>query len=160
MTSYCTVDDVCSAYPGFQRGQQGSVSDAQIQAWVDDRKARLRSCFLQRGIDPDALTLTDDQAAFLRGINAAPVIAQLGDAIQAQQSGASAELSLAGAANRRFEAVLKEIQAGLHDRMFSTVARTADIEPQFGGIGGAETTEGETPEDRDENRSFGKDQVF
>ena len=51
---YCTVDDVCSAFPRFVRNAAGSIQDSQIQGWIDDRKARIRSVSMMRNFDPDA----------------------------------------------------------------------------------------------------------
>ena len=53
--SYCTVDDVCTAFPRFVRNAANSIQDTQIQDWIDDRKARIRGAFLARLIDPDTL---------------------------------------------------------------------------------------------------------
>lgn len=153
MPGYCTVDDVASSLPFFQRNAPGSVSDNQIQGWIEDRKARIRSLLLKRGIDPDALTLTADQAAFLRGLNRDGAIGDLGDALQSAVTLQPGEISLAQTHRSTYERVIKEIQQGFHDVLFAKQA-------VFGGTAGAETEPGETPEDRGENRSFGKDQVF
>lgn len=157
---YTTVDDVCAAFPRFQRNQEGSVSDAQIQGWIDDRAARISSSFLGRGIDLAALVLSADQASFLRALNRDGAISDLSDSLQAGVTLAPGEQSLGQQHRSTFERVLKEIAAGLHDKFFSTVARTTEIKPLFGGTGGAETMDGETPADRGENRSFGKDDVY
>ena len=66
---YCTVDDVCSAFPRFVRNAAGSISDAQIQGWIDDRKARIRSVCMQRNFDPDAQANSDDITNVLRSLN-------------------------------------------------------------------------------------------
>ena len=158
--AYCTVDDVASAFPAFKRNASGSITDAQIQGWIDDRKARIRSTFLARGIDPDALTLTADQTSFLRGLNRDGAIADVGDALQAGLTLQPGEYSLADAHRKSFERTLDEIKRSIHDRLFSTLAKTTEIKPAFGGTAGADTLQGQTPEDRDENRSFGKNQVF
>ena len=150
---YCTVDDVASTLPFFKRGAAGSISDAQIQGWIDDRKARIRALLLKRGIDPDTLTLTPDQSAFLRGLNRDGAIADLGDALQGSITLQSGEYSLAQAHRASFERTVKEIQEGFHDVLFSTPA-------VFLGTGGAETDKEQTPETRGENRSFGKNQTF
>jgi hypothetical protein len=156
---YTTIDDVCASFPSVQRNAPGSVQDDQIQDWIDDWKARIRGAFLSRNIDPDALTLTADQMNFLRGLNRDGAIAELGDAVQGVITLQPSELALVGARRRSCERVVEQIKQGLYDVMFSGLARHVEIEPLFGGIGGAETDES-TPQDRGENRAFGKDQVF
>lgn len=157
---YCTVDDVCSAFPQFAREQAGSVSDAQIQGWIDDRKARIRSKLLARGIDPDALVLDTDQAAFLKSLNRDGAIADLGTALLSTVTLQPGEYSVAAGHRKAFETVLAEIGQGVHDRLFTADAKTADVRPQFGGTAGAETDSEETPVDLGQNRFFGKNQQF
>ena len=94
--SYCTVDDVCTAFPRFVRNAAGSISDTQIQDWIDDRKARIRGAFLARLIDPDTLALTVDAGNFLRALNRDGAIADLGDALQGDVTLQPGEYSLAG----------------------------------------------------------------
>ena len=84
--SYCTVDDVCTAFPRFVRNAANSIQDTQIQDWIDDRKARIRSALYARAIDPDAMALTPDQANFLRALNRDGAIADLADALQGNVS--------------------------------------------------------------------------
>ena len=156
---YCTVDDVCTAFPRFVRNAANSIQDSQIQDWIDDRKARIRAALYARGIDPDALTLTPDQSNFLRALNRDGAIADLGDALEGNVSLQPGEYSLAGARRKSFEAEIKEIKDGLYDKFFSVLARTVEIEPTFGGIAGGETDK-ETARDRDENKAFSKDQKF
>jgi hypothetical protein len=158
--SYCTVDNLCAHFPQFKRAQTGSVSDAQIQAWIDGRKAQIRSALLSRGTDPDALVLTTDQTAWLRTLNEDGAIGDLGDALEGTMTLQPGEYSLAAAHRKRFEMVLKEIQAGLHDAFFRSEAAHKEVRPQLGGIAGAETDTDSTPADRGENRSFGRGQVF
>lgn len=160
MAGYCTVDDVAAAFPGFQRSAAGSTSDAQIQSWIDARAGRIYSAFLGRGIDIDSLVLTARQTAFLQGVNADGAIGDLGDALQGNASYQPGESSASAQHRAAYERVLKEIAAGVHDRLFNPDAATMDTESGFGGVAGAETTDGETPEDRGENRAFGKDQTF
>ncbi len=159
--AYCTVDDVASAVAQFfQRNQTGSISDAQIQGWIDDRKARIRSAWLTRNIDTDGGALSTDQANFLRALNRDGAIADLGDALQATVTLAPGEIGIAASHRATFERVLIEIQKGLHDVLFSAKAKHTDVRPLFGGIAGAETDVNDTPATRDENRSFGKNQNF
>jgi hypothetical protein len=157
--SYCTVDDVCTAFPRFVRNAAGSVQDTQIQGWIDDRKARIRGAFLARLIDPDAVTLTADQANFLRALNRDGAIADLGDALQSELTLQPSEYSLAGSHRQGFERQIKEIKEGLYDALFSTLARHVEIEPLLGGIGGGETDRS-TALDRGENKAFSKNQTF
>jgi len=157
--SYCTVDDVCSAFPRFQRNVPGSIQDAQIQGWIDDRKARIRAAFFARSIDPDAMTLTTDQANFLRALNRDGAIADLGDALQGNVSLQPGEHSLAGSRRQSFERQIKEIKDGLFDKIFAAIARTVEIEPLLGGVAGGETDRS-TAFDRGEDKAFSKNQSF
>ena len=84
--SYCTVDDVCTAFHASCEMRANSIQDTQIQDWIDDRKARIRSALYARGIDPDAMALTPDQANFLRALNRDGAIADLADALQGNVS--------------------------------------------------------------------------
>jgi len=158
--SYCTVDDVCTAFPRFVRNAAGSIQDTQIQGWVDDRKARIRAAFYARNIDPDAMTLSSDQAAFLRALNRDGAIADLGDALQGNISLQPGEYSLAGQHRASFERQVMEIKEGLYDKLFApAIAKTVEIEPTLGGIAGGETDRS-TAFDRGEDKAFSKNQRF
>ena len=157
--SYCTVDDVCTAFPRFVRNAANSIQDSQIQGWLDDRKARIRSALYARGIDPDAMALTTDQANFLRALNRDGGVADLVDALQGNVSLEAGEESEATARRKSFELQIAEIKQGLYDKFFSQLARTVEIEPTLGGTAGGETDRS-TAQDRSENKSFSKDQVF
>lgn len=156
---YCTVDDICTAFPRFARNAPDSIQDSQIQDWIDDHKSRIRAALYARGIDPDVLQLTADQANFLRALNRDGAIADLGDALQGNVSLQPGEYSLAGERRKSFERQIEEIKRGSFDKFFSALARTAEIEPSLGGIAGGETDR-ETARERDENKSFSKDQLF
>lgn len=156
---YCTVDDVCTAFPQFVRDAPNSIQDSQIQDWIDDHKSRIRAAFYARGIDPDALQLTADQVNFLRALNRDGAIADLGDALQGSVSLQPGEYSLAGERRKSFERRIEEIEQGFFDKFFSALARTAEIEPSLGGIAGGETGRQRASE-RGENKSFSKDQLF
>jgi hypothetical protein len=158
--SYCTVDDVCTAFPRFVRNVAGSIQDTQIQGWIDDRKARIRGAFLERLLDPDAMTLTPDQANILRALNRDGAIADLGDALQGNVSLQPGEYSLAGEHRKTFEKQIDEINKGLYDALFAnTIARHVEIEPLLGGVAGGETDRS-TAFDRGENKAFSKNEVF
>ncbi len=157
--SYCTVDDVCTAFPRFVRNAANSIQDTQIQDWIDDRKARIRSALYARGIDPDAMALTPDQANFLRALNRDGAIADLADALQGNVSLQAGEDAHAAQRRQSFERQVAEIKQGLYDKFFSQLARTVEIEPTFGGTAGGETDRS-TARDRSENRAFSKDQVY
>ena len=157
--SYCTVDDVCTAFPRFVRNVANSVQDAQIQDWIDDRKARIRSALYARAIDPDAMELTPDQANFLRALNRDGAIADLGDALQGNVSLQPGESSQADQRRKSFERQIAEIKQGLYDKFFSQLARTVEIEPTLGGIAGGEIDRS-TALDRGEDKAFSKNQVF
>ena len=157
--SYCTVDDVCPVFPRFVRNAANSIQDAQIQGWIDDRKARIRAALYARGIDPDAMTLTTDQANFLRALNRDGAVADLADALEGNVSLEAGEESEASARRKSFELQIAEIKQGLYDKFFSQLARTVEIQPTLGGTAGGETDQS-TAQDRRENKSFSKDQVF
>ena len=157
--SYCTVDDVCSAFPRFVRNAPNSVQDTQIQDWIDDRKARIRAALYARALDPDAMQLTSDQANFLRALNRDGAIADLGDALQGNVSLQPGEHSLAGSRRQSFERQIKEIKDGLYDKIFAAIARTVEIEPLLGGVAGGETDRS-TAFDRGEDKAFSKNQAF
>jgi hypothetical protein len=157
--SYCTVDDVCTAFPRFVRNAPGSIQDTDIQGWIDDRKARIRGAFLARLIDPDAMTLTADQSNFLRALNRDGAIADLGDALQGNIALQPGEYSLAGSHRQSFERQIKEIKDGLYDALFSGIARHVEIEPLLGGMAGGETDHS-TAFDRGEDKAFSKNEVF
>lgn len=154
--SYATVDEVCAAFPGFQREAPGSVSDPQIQKWIDDWGARIYSAVLARGADLSTLLLTVTQTNFLRGLNVDGAVADLGAALQGSQTLAPGEYSLAAARRHSAERTLKQIAEGEHDTLFGVETKGA----KFAGIGGAETDADDTPEMLDENRSFGKNEDF
>jgi hypothetical protein len=157
--SYCTVDDVCSAFPRFVRNAPNSIQDAQIQAWIDDRKARIRSAFYARAIDPDSMTLTTDQANFLRALNRDGAIADLGDALQGTVALQPGEYSLSAARRKSFEGQIREVKDGLYDKIFAAIARTVEIEPLLGGVAGGDTDRS-TAFDRGEDKAFSKNQKF
>jgi hypothetical protein len=157
---YCTVDDICSAFPQFNRNAPGSISDDRILGWIEDRKARIRSAFLTRGTDPDTLPHTPDQAAFLRSLNRDGAAADLADSLQSNVTLQPGEMSLGAMRRQAFERVIAEITKGQHDRLFRADARTADVAPQLGGTAGGETDPNETPADRGQNKAFGKGQMF
>ncbi len=146
---YCTVDDVMAAFPRFVRNAPGSITDAQVQAWIEQRAARIRSVLLMRNIDPDAMTLSASQANLLKALNVDGTLADLAGALQATITTQTGELSLAEAHRTTYERVLGEIKRGVYDILFGTVSRVA-------GTAGAETDAALTPEDAGENRSFGK----
>ena len=150
---YCSVDDVASCFPFLKRNQPGSIQDTEIQGWIANRKARIRSAWLTRGFDPDASPnppLTTDQTNFLRSLNADGAIADLGDALQGTNSLQPGEYSIPAAHRATYERVLKEITQAMHDSLFFTgpnglISRNDDPTPQFEGIGGAEIPDTETP---------------
>lgn len=161
MASYCSVDDVVSAFPQFQRSAPASISDSQIQGWIDDRKAQIRSAFLTRGYDPDADSLSGDKTNFLRALNRDGAMADLGDALCSTITLQPGEYSIAAGRRSSFNTVLKDIKAGLHDRLFQpSKAKTSDVAPLIKAVGGAETDRTLTPATNQLNQFFGKNQVF
>lgn len=158
--SYCSVNDVTAAFPQFQRNANASIQDSQIQGWVDDRKAQIRSAFLTRGYDPDTAT-TGDQVNFLRALNRDGAMADLGDALQATITLQPGEYSVAGARRQSFLNTLKEIKQGLHDKLFQpALAKTMDVAPLIRYVAGADQDRVSTPGSNGLNQFFGKNQFF
>jgi hypothetical protein len=154
---YCTVDEVCEAFPQFERNAIGSIQDSSIEKWIVLRKTRIRSTLLSRGYDPDIIDLTADQASFLSALNVDGAAADLGDALQASITLQQGEYSLAAARRQSFERVIKEIKEGVHDSLFRPgVSRTADIRPLLAGIGGAEVEASQSPSMLGQNKLFAK----
>lgn len=161
MSGYCSVADVCKAFPPFKREAVGNIADSDIQVWIDGRKARIRSALLSRGVDPDAPAVTGDALVFVRALNLDGAIADLGDSLQNTMTLQPGESSLPGARRKSYETVLKEIMDGVHDSLFQpATAKTAEVRSQFGGIGGGETDLETTPASRSENRIFGMNRRF
>jgi hypothetical protein len=146
---YCTVDDVASAFPRFVRNAAGSVQDSQIQGWIDDRKARIRSVCMMRNFDPDAQTNSDDITNFLRSLNREGAIGDLADALEATITTSAGSVALSERHRQSFEAQIAEIKIGVHDYLFGQVSRVA-------GTAGADTPVDQTPADTGENQAFGK----
>lgn len=158
--AYCTVDEVCGAFPNFARMATGSITDVQIQKWIDDWTSRIDSALLDRGVAVDTIALTTRQQNFLRAVNADGAVAELGLALQGSLTLQPGEYSLAAGRRRSAERVLAEIIKGSHDVLFGVGTATPATTTKFGGIGGAETDAADTPEALEENRSFGKNQEF
>ncbi len=146
---YCTVDDVGALFPDFKRNALGSVSDAQIQTWIDTRAARIRSTLLLRNIDPATLVLTTDQANLLKIVNVDGAAADLADTLQLRIAVAGGEVALADAHRKTYERVLGEIARGIYDPLFGMPSRVV-------GNAGGDMPAGQTPADTGENKAFGK----
>lgn len=165
-TAYCTVEDVCSAFPSFQNTSPGSVQDSEIQGWIDDRKAQIRSAFLTRGFDPDAPpnnggVLTTDQRNFLRALNRDGAVADLLDSLQTTVTLQPGEASLGAERRKNYMRVLGEISKAGHDALFNpgplgNTARHQDVTPLFQGVAGAEEQADQTPPVLQQNRRFWK----
>lgn len=162
MSGYCSVDDIWSNFPQLKRAANNSVTDTQVQGWIDMRKTRIRSVLLSRQqFDPDAITLTIDQANFLRALNMDGVVPDMIDSMATTVTLQPGETLLGSAHRKTYEAILLEIQKGIHDQLFQpAIARSSDVEPLFGGIGGAETDPRVTPAQLGQNRFFSKNQRF
>ncbi len=172
MSGYASIADVCAPFPNFKRNQTGSVTDAQIQDFIDIRKARIRSAFLTRGFDPDNPPnppLTTDQTNFLRALNVDGAAADLGDTLLGTNSLQSTEYSVPGERRKAYERVLVEIRGDpskklepQHDVLFNVgplgnIARHQDVSPLFKGQAG-----GEIPTDASANQNcfFKRSQIF
>ena len=146
--AYCTVDDVCSFFPRFIRGQAGSVSDPQIDSWCADGSTLVHAGFYQRGLDTDQLatplvsdpaqtTPVTDQPQVLRELTVTYPTFKLGSAIwatltAAEQQGVRRQYDL-------WRNTLERIREGSYDKLFFAGARTVDIQAAFTGVAGAET---------------------
>ncbi|PYV31447.1 MAG: hypothetical protein DMG22_16930 [Acidobacteria bacterium] len=153
---YSTVDDVCSAFPRFVRNSAGSISDAQIQGWIDDRKARIRSVCMMRNFDPDAPpggVNSVDVTNFLRSLNREGAIADLADALEANITTAAGPVALSERHRQSFESQIAEIKSGVHDYLFGQASRVT-------GTAGADTPVDQTPADTGQNQAFGKNTRF
>lgn len=153
--SYCTVADVCSEFPRFVRAQEGSVSDAQILAWLEQYAARIDSALAERGILPGQMTLTSAQSAWLEALNQDAGVGKLGLTLQGNVTMQPGEYSLAAGRLRSYERTLAGIKDGTYDAFWGVGTSS-----KFGGVAGAEVPKEDTPEALEENRSFGKDQDF
>lgn len=168
MSGYCTIADVVACYPQFARARQASISDLQIQGWINNRKSQIRSALLTRGFDPDAPpngSLDTDQTNFLKSLNIDGTASDFGDALTSVLTLQPGEVSVADQRRKSFNSTMKDINNAMHDRLFQAgpkgnVARTRDVRPLAGGIGGAETDPSVSPADRGENRAFWKNKVY
>lgn len=149
---YCQITDVCSEFPRFARNSPNSVQDAQIQIWIDQVAARIRAALMMRGVDPAAMTLSADQTSWLSALNEDGAAAKLAAVLEANVTLQPGEVSIAQQRRKAFEAVLADFKNGRYDAYWG-------LESRFSGDGGAETDRS-TPRERDENRSFGKNQKF
>lgn len=151
----CTVDDVASEFPGFQRNSAGDVSDTQIQTWIDRSAAAISAALVQRNFDPDAppTPLTQRQTDLLAGLNTSAVVRQLADVIAARLSLQTGEPAIGGSRGQSLSAILKDIRGGAYDSFFGVQSRLRDAN----AFAGSDTDE-TTPEERGENRAFGMNQ--
>jgi hypothetical protein len=138
------------------RGAAGSVSDAQIQTWIDRGASRIHAALFQRGIDPesglrpDGQPFSGSQLAFLADLNEDYAAARLASVLESVNTLQPGEVSVAGQRRKQYETILADIRLGRYDAYFAQVSRIR------GSIGGAET-DSSTPSDRGENRGFGRD---
>lgn len=150
---YCQISDVCSEFPRFARNSPNSIQDSQIQAWIDQMASRIRAALMQRGLDPNAVTLSADQQNWLAALNEDGAAAKLGAVLESNISLQTGEVSVAGQRRKAFESVLADIKNGRYDAYWGLASRLTN------SIAGAEADR-TTPGERDENRSFGKNQIF
>lgn len=145
---YCAITDVVADYPAFQRSAPGSVTDSQIQNWINRGASLIRAALMQRDIDPgdassagiwpanapllpNGLPLSINQQLWLAELNEDYAASKLGAVLESNVTLQPGEISIAGQRRRHFEAVLKEIRDGKHDAYFGAASRIK-------GIGGAE----------------------
>lgn len=149
--SYCTVADVCSEFPSFQRNAAGDIQDADIQSWIDDAAAQIASALVQRGFDPDAppQPLTERQTNLLRGMNRAAGVAKLGSVLAARVTLQTGEPAIVTSRGQSLKAILDAIRNRAFDGVFG-------IGSQFGGIAGGEVPNTETLDNEGLSNFFGK----
>jgi hypothetical protein len=179
---YTTVDDVAGLFPTFKRGTpQQNPPDELIQTFIGDCASEIDSVLLRRFNEsisqpPYSGNLVAWLAALPLPIEAANILEKInrfGAAVQL--AGVLASYGVSGVAKlaTQIEATYvehfgylnargkdgKPMPAGPYDHLFDSQARTESPRPLFGGIGGAETDHS-TPEDRGEDRAFGRNQEF
>ena len=154
-TGFCQISDVCAEYPTFQRNAANSVSDAQIQNWINRGAARIKAAFFKKGIDltqptlPNGQALSFDQLNWLCELNEDYAASKLGSVLQSSVTLQPGEITIAGTRRKAFEAAIAGILKGDQDAYFGIGSSIAN------SFGGAETDKS-TPGERGENRFFGK----
>lgn len=169
--AYATVEDIAAMFPRMVRNQDGSVQDSTISLWLDDAAGVIHSAFYSRGLeinnlshplisDPTATTPILDQPKILRGINIAYATWKTAEVIW--NAITPAEQAMARGQYNFWQTSLKNISSGSFDKLFYIGARTVDIFPAFGGVGGAEIdgTPSTAPIDDSTTRAFFKNQIF
>jgi|SRR5690242_20194865 len=149
--AYCTVDDVCSEFPSFQRNAAGDIQDSQIQDWLDDAAAQIAAALVQRGFDPDAppAALTTRQSNLLRSMNRSAGVAKLGSVLAARQTLQTGEPAIVTTRSQSLEKILDAIRNRAFDGIFGVAS-------QFGGIAGGEVPDTETLYGEGLSNFFGK----
>lgn len=147
---YCTADDVCSAFPSFQRNIAGDIQDSEIDDWIDEAAAQIAAALVQRGFDPDSppTALTTRQNNLLKLWNKAAVVARMA-AAQAERSGAASKFPDP-------DQVMQNITDSIMKRNFDGIFGIAS---QFGGFAGGEIPDTETLDDEGLSNFFGKFEV-
>jgi hypothetical protein len=178
--AYTTLDLVCSLFPTFKRGTaQQNPADTVIQTYLDNHASKINAVLLQRF--GEAITQAGSLTAWLAALpqtedasNVLEEINRFGAAVTLVE--VFAAYGVSGVRDQAtkvlvptYERLWNELNArdangrptgsGPYDKLFDPLARTETPRPTLEGIGGAET-DGTTPEDRDENRAFGIDDVF
>jgi hypothetical protein len=158
-TGYCQISDVVAEYSSFERNQTGSVSDTQIQAWINRGTSLINAAFFQKGIDltqpklPNDQAISADQMNWLIDLNEDYAASKLGAVLQSNVTLQPGEVSIAGQRRKRFETELANIGKGKYDAWFGIPSTIAE------SWGGGETDRS-TPAARGENKFFGKNEDF
>lgn len=156
---YCQISDVAAPFPSFQRDANGSVTDAQIQNWIDRGASLIRAALYLKGIDltqpllPNGQPLSADQLNLLADRNEDYAASKLGAVLESNVTLQPGEISIAGQRRRMFEGFLADIKKGQYDAYFGIASSIAQ------SIGGAEADRS-TPCERGENRLFGKNEDY
>jgi hypothetical protein len=160
--SFTSIDAVAAHYPGFQRGVTNqNPSDAQIQTWIDNQAARITALTAARGYDLTNLETANPQGQVLLALmNESGAAADLGDALFSMLGPGTSTQGWANPNTLRksFENMMAELGQGTYDKLFVSAARTGDVYPAFGGVGGQETDPAD-PE-TDSNLAFRKNDVY
>lgn len=178
--AYTTVDAVCGMFGTFVRNGPKGPSDGQIQAFINDEGAqidailqrRFQEAIAQPPFSGNFATWVDgfgqDQQYLLEKINRFGACGEMGIVFAA--TGQTLYQKLAAEYEAKAQTMLDRLnardkdgkprqQGGDYDFLFDSLAKIESPRDTFSGIGGAETDRS-TPEDRGEDRAFGKNQKF
>jgi hypothetical protein len=159
-----------ASYPTVNRNQQGSITDAQIQGFIQDGAAFIRALFYGRGLDvanlgtpylPSPTTtqvVLPESGQFLLQMNRAYATWKVGEILHGVLS--DTEYALAKVNEQTWNDMIASSIAGLFDKIIWNMARTEDIGPGLVGSPGGTVPPLETPASVGYYCSFSKDMQF